>query len=80
MARVKPIDDREADAVCRSVFDEARRIRGEVPNMYRMLARTPELLETGYAHFRAVTADARVPARLKEIVALRVSRLTGCRY
>jgi len=51
-----------------------------VPNMFRTLAYVPPLLETCFAHFRAVMSPGAVPAKTKELVAVRVSFANECEY
>ena len=54
--------------------------RGNIPNMFRTVAHRPELLTTMLAHFRAVMGAGTVPVALKEMLAVRVSRLNECDY
>ncbi len=80
MPRLKKIDDAGATDEVRPVFDEVRKARGNVPNMFRTMAHRPEILRTMAAHFRAVMAPSTLSARLKELVVLRVSEMNGCEY
>jgi len=54
--------------------------RGNVPNMFRTVAHRPALLTTLLAHFREVMGPGTVPVPLKEMLAVRVSRLNDCDY
>ncbi len=54
--------------------------RGNIPNMFRTAAHRPEILETMLHHFRAVMGPGVVPVALKEMLAVRVSRLNACDY
>src|SRR5215510_8102699 len=78
--RLRPLAPDAVDAKARALFDAFLRERGNVPNMFRTLAHVPALLETAYAHFRAVMAPGRVPAKVKELVAVRVSFANSCDY
>lgn len=64
----------------RSIFEDFLRERGNVPNMFRTLAHHPALLETLFAHFRAVMAPGAVSTRVKECVAVAVSAGNECEY
>ena len=54
--------------------------RGNIPNMFRTVAHRPALLTTLLAHFREVMGPGTVPMPLKEMLAVRVSRLNDCDY
>lgn len=62
------------------VFETFWKTRGNVPKLFRILAHRPPLFETFTAHFDAVMGEGTLPIRLKELVAVRVSQLNGCRY
>jgi alkylhydroperoxidase family enzyme len=66
----------EIQDLFRSFLEE----RGNIPNMFRTVAHRPELLTTMLAHFRAVMGPGTVPVALKEMLAVRVSRLNDCDY
>lgn len=71
-------DDVEGEV--RAIFDTYLRERGNIPNMFRTVARRPAHLLTMLAHFRTVMNEGTVPPLLKELVAVRVSHLNHCRY
>ena len=78
--RVRPRSPDEVSDKSRAIFDAFLRERGNVPNMFRTLAHVPPLLETAFAHFRAVMAPGAVPAKTKELIAVRVSFANDCKY
>jgi len=78
--RLEPLSPDEVDGAVREVFDAYLKERGNVPNMFRTVARRPEHLLTMLAHFRTVMTAGTVPPLLKELVAVRVSHLNACRY
>jgi uncharacterized peroxidase-related enzyme len=80
MARLTPIDPAQADPSVKGLFEDFLRERGAVPNMFRTLAHDPELLRTWFAMFRATLREGAVPTRVKEMVAVRVSKLNSCTY
>jgi uncharacterized peroxidase-related enzyme len=80
MARIRPLERREVDVASRAVFDRFEQQRGNVPNMFRTMARRPELMATAEAHMRAIFGTGTVPERLKEMLAVRVSQINECDY
>ena len=80
MARMRPLDPDEAGPEARAVFDRFLEQRGNIPNMFRTMARRPEIMLTAEAHMRAVFTTGTVPERLKEMLAVRVSQINDCNY
>lgn len=78
--RISRIPTDQADDSVRPALEAIFQQRGNVPNMFRTAAHRPELLRTMLAHFRAVMAAGSVPAKLKELLAVRVSQLNNCDY
>ena len=63
-----------------ALFRKFLQERGNVPNMFRTVAHSPELLTTLLAHFRVAMAPGKVTVALKEMVAVRVSTINDCDY
>ncbi len=80
MSVVRKLDKAEVGPVAREIFETYERERGAVPNMFRTLAHRPELLRTAIAHFRAAAEGGTLPPKLKELAAVKVSRLNACDY
>ena len=80
MARMRPLEPEEVDPATRELFASFERERGNVPNMFRTMARRPEIAETAAAHMRAIFSTGTVEARLKEMLAVRVSQINDCMY
>lgn len=80
MPRLSKLTLDQADTEVRHIFDRFLKERGNVPNMFRTVARCPEIMKTMTEHFRAVMATGTVSPKLKEMVAVRVSHLNGCEY
>ncbi len=78
--RVSRLDKSQVDQETGSIFDTYLKERGNVPNMFRTVAHRPEILRTMIAHFRAVMNTGTVPAKLKELLIVRVSQLNHCEY
>ena len=80
MARVSPVEPTQADPSLKPLFEDFIRERGAVPNMFRTLAHDPRILQTWFDMFRATLAEGSVTTRVKEMVAVRVSKLNASRY
>ncbi len=80
MARMRPLNPEEVGPTTRDLFASFERERGNVPNMFRTMARRPQIAETAAAHMRAIFATGTVAERLKEMLAVRVSQINDCMY
>ena len=80
MARLKKLSKDEVADDVRELYTKVGALRGNVPNMYRVFARRPEILKTMVAHMNAVTNSGTVSVRTKELVATLVSRINRCEY
>lgn len=80
MSHLRRLNWGEAEPRVQRVFESFFAARGNVPNLFRVLGHRPELLSTFNAHFNAVLGEGAVSIRLKELLAVRVSLLNGCRY
>lgn len=80
MGRISRLGPDRAGADVKAIFDTFLKERGNIPNMFRTVAHRPEILTTMLAHFRAVMGPGTVPVALKEMLAVRVSRLNNCDY
>lgn len=54
--------------------------RGNVPNLFRVLAHAPGLFNTFQTHFKTVMGAGLVDVLLKELISVRVSRINRCKY
>ena len=80
MGRIGRLRPDQVGADLRSLFETFLRERGNIPNMFRTAAHRPEILGTMLAHFRTVMGPGAVPVALKEMLAVRVSRINSCDY
>ncbi len=80
MPRIPKLDVETAPDNVKPVFEEIRRARGNVPNMFRTMGHRPEILQTMAAHFRSVMSPSTLSVRLKELVVLRVSEMNQTGY
>ena len=80
MGRLNRLGPDQVGADIRSLFETFLKERGNIPNMFRTVAHRPEILNTMLAHFRSVMGPGTVPVALKEMLAVRVSRINSCDY
>ena len=80
MSRLTRLTKDQVTGDVRELYDNVGKLRGNVPNMFRVYAHRPELLKTMVAHLNAVTNSGTVPVRTKELVATLVSRINHCEY
>ena len=78
--RVPRLAPEDVPAEARRVFDALLAERGRVPNLFRVAAHRPRLMETLYAHMQAVMGAGEVDVLLKELLSVRVSQINGCEY
>lgn len=80
VARVPLLGPDDVPEDVRRLYDAFLRERGNIPNLFRAAGSRPPIVTTLFAHMRAVMGAGEVSALLKELVALRVSSVNGCRY
>jgi alkylhydroperoxidase family enzyme len=80
MSRLTKLSKEEVSGSTRDLYERVGKQRGNIPNMFRIYAHRPEILETMVAHLNAITNTGTVPVRTKELVATIVSRINGCHY
>ena len=80
MRRLSRLRPDQVGADIRPLFENFLQERGSIPNMFRTAAHRPEILGTMLAHFKAVMGPGAVPVVLKEMLAVRVSRINSCDY
>jgi alkylhydroperoxidase family enzyme len=80
MAHLPRICWGDAEATVQRVFESLYDQRGNVPNLFRVLAHRPQLMRTFTHHFNAVLTTGEVDTRLKELLAVRVSTINDCEY
>ena len=80
MPRITPLDPADSDGTNREIFEQFLKERGNIPNMMRTMGLRAEHLRTMVAHMRVVMNTGTVSRRLKEMIAVRVSRMNSCEY
>lgn len=78
--RIRPRNPDEVPSEIKAIFDAFLQERGNIPNMFRTVGIRPNHLTTMIAHFRTVMTEGDVPPVLKELLSVRVSAQSPCRY
>ena len=83
MASIKMISEDEATGRVKAIYQDIRQEFGIdfVPNLYRVMASNPSYLEANWNKVKAVMiATGKLDRLTKEIIAVAVSAVQGCRY
>ena len=83
MASIKMVSEDDAVGRVKETYDEIKQaFRIDfVPNLYRVMASNPAYLEANWTKVKAVMfASGRLDRLTKEIIAVAVSAVQGCRY
>ena len=80
MSRISRVNRSEVSEELNLLFDKIYAERGNVPNMFRVMAHRPEIFSTMQAHFAAVLRTGTVPTRLKELIIVRTSQINQTPY
>jgi alkylhydroperoxidase family enzyme len=83
MASIRMVPEDEAVGKVKAIYQEIKQQFGIdfVPNLYRVMATNPGYLEANWNKVKAVMFAPRKLDRLtKEIIAVAVSAVLGCRY
>lgn len=79
MSRIIPVEPAAAEGKLGELFAGIQKSLGAVPNLYRVLARSPVTLEGALALAGAL-ARGRLRARLREQIAITVAQENACDY
>ena len=80
MSRISRLDRSEIAPEMAALYDKAYSQRGNVPNMFRVMAHRPEIFATMQAHFAAVLNTGTVSTKLKELIIVRTSQVNMTPY
>ena len=80
MSRISRLDRSEVPPDMAALYDKAFAQRGNVPNMFRVMAHRPEIFATMQAHFAAVLNTGTVSTKLKELIIVRTSQVNVTPY
>lgn len=83
MSAVEMISEADATGKTWSIYEEIKTTPGVdfVPNMYRAMAVKPDLLEANWNKVKTVMqSPGKLDTLTKEVIAVAVSAVMGCRY
>ena len=80
MARVRLIEKEQAPPEVKEIFQKIEDNGAKILNLYKVVANSPGLLLNFIRLGNSVIGRMGLPSRLREIVILRVARLTGSEY
>jgi len=83
MSSVKMISEEEAQGKVKEIYEEIRSSLGIdfVPNMYKVMAVKPDFLEVNWQKVKAVMVKpGKLDSLTREIIAVAVSAVMGCKY
>jgi uncharacterized peroxidase-related enzyme len=80
MSRISRLDCSEVAPEIAVLYDKVFAQRGNVPNMFRVMAHRPEIFATMQAHFGAVLNTGTVSTKLKELIIVRTSQVNETQY
>ncbi len=80
MSRISRLDRNQVAPELVAGFDKVFAQRGNVPNMFRVMAHRPEIFTTMQAHFAAVLNTGTVSTKLKELIIVRTSQVNDTPY
>ncbi len=80
MARIRTIPRDRAALILRHLYDAAESQFGVVPNLFQSMAHRPELLLTFGNFYKELWTGGVLDAKTKEMAALRIAAVNGCRY
>jgi len=80
MPRISRLDRSVVPDEVGEIYDRFMEQRGNIPNMFRTVAHRPEILTSMIEHFGTVSKNGFLPAKLKELLFVRVSQINGCEY
>jgi alkylhydroperoxidase/carboxymuconolactone decarboxylase family protein YurZ len=82
MASIKMVEFEEATGKVKEIYQEIMAALGTdfVPNMYKLMGHKPDFLEAQWRKTQVVMRAEKLDGLTKEIVAVAVSAVSGCRY
>ncbi len=79
MALVSYVSDQEAAEKIKPVFEGMEKKLGVVPNVFRVMAHNPDMLEAFLA-LNATLPKTKLNGKLRELAYIKTSELNGCDY
>lgn len=79
METIKALSDEAVDERAKETMEEVSKKLGRVPNMYRVMANAPAVLET-YTKLNGALSSGSLGSRMAELIALAAAETNGCSY
>ncbi len=79
MGVVSYVSTEEAPDAVRSIFDGMQQKLGVVPNVFRTMAHSPEMLQA-FLGLNATLAKTQLDGKLRELAYIKTSQLNDCEY
>lgn len=79
MPRITPVDPATATGAAKELLDGVKAGIGMVPNIFATFVQSPKVLE-GYLALNSALGQGKLPADLREQIALTVAGANGCNY
>lgn len=79
MSRIQPVNHEQSTGKVKELLDGVQAKLGMTPNMMRAMAQSPAVLE-GYLNFSGALGGGKLPAKLREEIALAVGEANRCEY
>jgi len=80
MSHIDPLDPQQASGETADIFQEIASAFGKVPNLFRTAAHHPPLLRANWSMVKAMMIDGGLSRKVKETIAVLVSKDNGCDY
>ncbi len=78
--KFKPIELENATGKAKELLEDAKKRLGFVPNLYKNLANTPELLHSYFQLNERLNATTNFSDQEKDIILLTISKFNNCEY
>ena len=79
MQNLKRLNPADATGKTKGIFDALQKSLGTVPNLMRTLGNSPAALNA-YMGFNAALGESKIPATLRELLAVTVANANACDY
>lgn len=80
MSRVTHVEKETAPPEAKEIYDKLESHGAGVMNLYKTMAHNPQVLLAYLRLGAALLTRAKLPARLRELVILRIAKMTGSKY
>ena len=77
MARLEMTAEHPEDLALAELFDGARSKGGDLPNLYRVIGASPDMLKAWIDFAWSLRLDAKTPRGLRELMIMRGAQLSG---